>query len=153
MKGLFFQARLSLKFPSTFVVVLLIRDTAECHLIKVVTVRKLLISAAKMTQLWLGVVQHLARWNPFLISPLQLVCLREHLYKIWEIYRIFLPCSRYLNPLLTVNCVASMLWMTHVQSHWARTHCQKRKGVNQIMRRLVLRKVCKLFSNTRAVIE
>ena len=37
-----------------------------------------------MTQLWLGIVQHLARWPPFFISFLQSVCLGEHLYKIWE---------------------------------------------------------------------
>ena len=83
-KGHSFQAWLSLKFLSTFLVVLLIRDTAESHLIKIVTMRKLLISASKMTQLWLGIVQHLARWPPFFISFLHLVCLREHLYKIWE---------------------------------------------------------------------
>ena len=47
-------------------VVLLIRPKAECHLIKVVTMRKLPILAVKMTQIWLGIVQHLARWPPFL---------------------------------------------------------------------------------------
>ena len=83
-KGHYFQAWLSLKFLSAFLVVLFIRDMAECHLIKVVTMRKLLISAAKMTQLWLGIVQHLVRWPPVFISLLQSVCLREHFYKISE---------------------------------------------------------------------
>ena len=46
-----FQAWPSLNLLTTFLVFLLIRDKAECHLIKVVTMRKLLISAAKMTQL------------------------------------------------------------------------------------------------------
>ena len=49
-KGHSFEAWLS-----TFLVLLLIRDKAECHLIKVVTMKKLLISAAKMTQLWLDI--------------------------------------------------------------------------------------------------
>ena len=97
-KSHYFRAWLSLKFLSTFLVVLLIRDTAERLLIKVVTARKLLISAAKMTQLWLGIVQHLARWPPFFISLLQSVCLREHLYKILrKINLIFLPRPRYLK--------------------------------------------------------
>ena len=45
---------------------------------------KLLISAAKLTQLWLGIVQHLARWPPFFIAYLQSTCLRDYLFKIWE---------------------------------------------------------------------
>ena len=79
-----FQAWLSPKALRTFLPVLLIRDKAECHLIKDVTRRKLLILPAKMTQLSLSIVQHLARWPPFFISRLQSPCLREHLYKIWE---------------------------------------------------------------------
>ena len=59
-KGHSSQAWLSLKLLPTFWVVLLIRDKAECYLIKVVTMRKLLISAAKMAQLWLSIVQHLS---------------------------------------------------------------------------------------------
>ena len=84
-KGHSFRAWLSLKLLPTFLVVLLIRDKAECYLIKVVTMSKLLISSAKTTKLWLGIVQHyLARWPPFFISLLQSACLREHLYQIWE---------------------------------------------------------------------
>ena len=83
-KGHSFRAWLSLELLPTFSVVLLIRDMAECYLIKVVTMRKLLISAAKMTKLWLGIAQHLVRWPPLFISLLQSACLREHLYKIWE---------------------------------------------------------------------
>ena len=79
-----FRAWLSLELLPTFSVVLLIRDKAECYLIKVVTMRKLLISAAKMTKLWLSIAQHLVRWPPLFISLLQSACLREHLYKIWE---------------------------------------------------------------------
>ena len=83
-KGRLFQAWLSQKALPTFLPVLLIRDKAECHLIKDVTMRKFLISPAKMTQLSLSIVQHLARWPPFFISFLQSACLREDLYKIWE---------------------------------------------------------------------
>ena len=83
-KGHSFQAWFSPKALPTFLPVLLIRDKAECHLIKDVTMRKLLILAAKMTQLSLSIVQHLARWPPFFISLLQSTCLREHLYQIWE---------------------------------------------------------------------
>ena len=83
-KGHLFQAWLSRKALPTFLPVLLIRDKAECHLIKDVTMRKLLISPAKMIQLSLSIVQHLARWPQFFISLLQSACLREHLYKIWE---------------------------------------------------------------------
>ena len=78
------QAWLSLKLLPTFLAVLLIRDKAECNLIKVVTMRKLLILAAKMAQLWLSIVQHLVLWPTFFISLLQSACLREHWYKIWE---------------------------------------------------------------------
>ena len=83
-KGYSFQAWLFLKLLPTFLVVLLIRDKAKCHLIKVDTMRNILISAAKMTELWLDIVQNLARWPPFFISLLQYVCLWERLYKIWE---------------------------------------------------------------------
>ena len=83
-KGHYFQAWFSLKVVPTFLVVLLTRDSAERFFIKVVTTRKLLISVAKVTQLWLGIVQHLARWPPFFIAYLQSTCLREHLFKIWE---------------------------------------------------------------------
>ena len=83
-KGHSFWAWHSLKLLPSFLVVLLIRDKATCYLIKVVTMRKLLISVAKMTKLWLGIVQHLVRWPPFFISLLQSACLREHLYQIWE---------------------------------------------------------------------
>ena len=83
-KGRSFQAWLSRKALPTFLPVLLIRDKAECHLIKDITMRKLLISPAKMTQLSLSIAQHLARWPPFFISLLQSPSLREHLYKIWE---------------------------------------------------------------------
>ena len=58
-KGHSFQAWLSPKALPTFLPVLLIRNRAECHLIKDVTMRKLLISPAKMTQLSLSLVQHL----------------------------------------------------------------------------------------------
>ena len=83
-KGHLFQAWHSRKALPTFLPVLLIRYKAECHLIKDVTMRKLLISPAKMIQLSLSIVQHLARWPPFFISLLQSACLREHLHKIWE---------------------------------------------------------------------
>ena len=83
-KGHLFQAWLSRKALPTFLPGLLIRDKAECHLIKDSTMRKLLISPAKITQLSLSIVQHLARWPPFFISLLQSACLREHLHKIWE---------------------------------------------------------------------
>ena len=79
-----FRGWLSLRLLPTFLVVLLIRDKAACYLIKVVTMRKLLILVAKMTKLWLGIVQHLVRWPPFFILFLQSACLREHLYKIRE---------------------------------------------------------------------
>ena len=94
-KGHSFRAWLSLKLLPTFLVVLLIRDKAECYLIKVVTTRKLLISAAKTTKLWLGIVTHLVRWPPFFISLLQSACLREHLYKIWEksIWNFYHACA------------------------------------------------------------
>ena len=69
-KGHYFQAWFSLEVVPTFLVVLLTRDSAERLFIKVVTTRKLLISAAKVTQLWLGIVQHLARWPPFFIAYL-----------------------------------------------------------------------------------
>ena len=80
----YFQAWFSLEVVPTFLAVLLTRDSAERLFIKVVTTRKLLISVAKVTQLWLGIVQHLARWPPFFIAYLQSTCLREHLFKIWE---------------------------------------------------------------------
>ena len=83
-KGHSFQAWLSRKALPTFLALFLIRDKAECHLIKDATMRKSLISPAKMTQLSISIVQHLARWPPFFISLLQSPCLREHLYKIWE---------------------------------------------------------------------
>ena len=83
-KGHSFRAWLSLELVPTFLVVLLIRDKSECYLIKVITMKKLLILAAKMTKLWLGIVQQLVRWPPLFISLLQSACLREHLYKIWE---------------------------------------------------------------------
>ena len=50
-QGHSFRAWLSLKLLPSFLVVLLIRDKATCYLIKVVTMRKLLISVAKMTKL------------------------------------------------------------------------------------------------------
>ena len=78
------RAWLSLKLLPNFLVVLLIRDKATCYLIKIVTMRKLLIFVAKRTKLWLGIVQHLVWWPPFFISLLQSACLREHLYKFWE---------------------------------------------------------------------
>ena len=106
-KGHSFQAWLSPKALPTFLPVLLIRDKAECHLIKDPSMRKLLISPAKMTQLSLSIVQHLARWPPFFISLLHSPCLGEHLYKIWEksIWYFYharattpaLPRPRYLN--------------------------------------------------------
>ena len=83
-KGHSFRAWLSLKLLPSFLVVLLIRDKATCYLIKVVTMRKLLISVAKMMKLWLGIVQHLVRWPPFFIWLLRSACLRKHWYKIWE---------------------------------------------------------------------
>ena len=101
-KGHLSRAWLSLKLLATFLVVLLIRDKAECFLIKLVTMRKLLISAAKMTKLWLGIVQHLVRWPPFFISLLQSACLREHLYKIWEKSIWYFYHARAIKLLLTL---------------------------------------------------
>ena len=83
-KGHYFQAWFSLEVSAKFLVVLLTRDSAERLFIKVVTTRKLLISVAKVTKLWLSIVQHLTRWPPFFIAYLQSTCLREHLFKIWE---------------------------------------------------------------------
>ena len=66
-KGHYFPAWFSLEAVPTFLVVLLTRDSDERLFIKVVTTRKLLISVAKVTQLWLGIVQHLAGDPHFLL--------------------------------------------------------------------------------------
>ena len=115
-----FRAWLSLKLLSSFWVVLLIRDKATCYLIKVVTMRKLLILVAKMMKLWLGIVQHLVWWPPFFISLLQSACLREHLYKIWEKSIWYFYHARATLTSLCLPESPGAIWLvkTWLQSNW-----------------------------------